>query len=61
MIYEKSETPFSYLKAVIRNELKPEPYGLHTLDNNMIVMEVLNAAIESAKSGRTINLSESKK
>ena len=52
--------PFSYLKAVIRKQLEPEPYGLYTLENNMIVMEVLNAAIESAKSGRTIKLSESK-
>lgn len=50
--------PFSYLKAVIRKQLKPEPYGLYTLENNMIVMEVLNAAIESAKSGRTIYLRE---
>ena len=48
--------PFAYLKAVLRNDLTPEPFGLYTLENNMIVMEVLEAAILSANSGRTIYL-----
>jgi len=48
--------PFAYLKAVLRNDLTPELFGLYTLENNMIVMEVLEAAIQSANSGRTIYL-----
>jgi predicted dehydrogenase len=48
--------PFAYLKAVLRNDLTPEPFSLYTLENNMIVMEVLEAAILSANSGRTIYL-----
>jgi len=44
----------SYLTAVARGKLKPA--GLSSLDNNMIVTEILEAARESAKSGKTIRL-----
>ncbi len=44
----------SYLTAVVRGKLKPE--GLSSLENNMIVTEILVAARESAKSGHTIKL-----
>jgi len=44
----------SYLIAVARGRLKP--YGLSSLENNVIVTEILDAARESAKTGRTISL-----
>jgi predicted dehydrogenase len=44
----------SYLTAVARGRLKPG--GLSSLENNMIVTEILAAARESARSGRTVTL-----
>ncbi|HEY9126547.1 MAG TPA: Gfo/Idh/MocA family oxidoreductase [Acidobacteriaceae bacterium] len=44
-----------YLAAVIRGKLKPEG-DLSSLDTNMIVVQILAAARESAKTGRTIRL-----
>jgi predicted dehydrogenase len=46
--------PFSYFAAVIKGELKVQPNDLSSLENNMIVMEVLDAAIRSAKEGKTM-------
>jgi predicted dehydrogenase len=45
----------SYLAAVVRGTRKPA--GLSSLENNMIVTEILVAARESARTGRTIKLS----
>ena len=44
----------SYLKAVARGKLKPA--GLSSLENNVIVTEILEAARESVRTGRTITL-----
>ena len=44
----------SYLIGVARGKF--EPHGLSSLDNNMIVIEILDAARESARTGRTITL-----
>jgi predicted dehydrogenase len=44
----------SYLTAVARGKLKP--VGLSSLENNMIVTEILAAARESAQSGKTVRL-----
>lgn len=44
----------SYLTAVARGRLKPS--GLSSLENNMIVTEILEAARESARTGRTVRL-----
>jgi hypothetical protein len=44
----------SCLTAVARGKLKPT--GLSSLDNNLIVTEILAAARESAQSGKTIRL-----
>ena len=44
----------SYLTAVVRGKWKPE--GLSSLENNMIVTEILVAARESARTGKTIRL-----
>ncbi len=45
----------SYLAAVLHGELKPDG-DLSSLDTNMIVMQILTAARESAESGRTVEL-----
>ena len=44
----------SYLIGVARGKFKPS--GLSSLANNMIVIEILDAARESARTGRTITL-----
>jgi glucose-fructose oxidoreductase len=44
-----------YLAAVLRGEIKPEG-DLSALDTNLVVMQILEAARESARSGRTIEL-----
>lgn len=48
--------PFAFLAAVIRNEVQLEPYDLNALDNNMMVVEILDAAKKSAELNQTINL-----
>ena len=48
--------PFSLFAAVIRNEIALEPFDLSSLENNMIVMEILDAAIKSAKTKKTIEI-----
>ena len=44
----------SYFVAVVRGEVSPS--GLSSLETNMIVTEILDAARESARSGRRIDL-----
>jgi glucose-fructose oxidoreductase len=46
----------SYLIAVVSGEIKPT--GLSALDTNVVVVRILDAARESAKSGRTIRLTD---
>jgi predicted dehydrogenase len=48
--------PFSLFAAVIRKEITLEPYDLSSLENNMLVVEILEAAKTSAKSGKTIKI-----
>ncbi len=50
------DDPFALFAAVIKNEITLDPYALSSLKNNMIVMEILEAAKESAKTKRTIKL-----
>jgi len=46
--------PLSYLSAVVRGDL--EPTGLSSLAVNMVVTEILDAARESARTGRAVRL-----
>jgi predicted dehydrogenase len=48
--------PISYLIAVVSGEIKPT--GLSALDTNVIVVRILDAARESARTGRTIRLAD---
>ncbi len=51
------DDPFSFFAAVIHKEIKMStPYNLSSLENNMIVMEILDAAVRSALTGKTIYL-----
>lgn len=50
--------PFSLFAAVIRNEIRLDEFDLSSLQNNMVVMEILDAAIRSSKSNKTIKLSK---
>jgi predicted dehydrogenase len=47
--------PFSLFAKVIKGEVVLEDYDLSSLENNMLVMEILDAAIRSAKKGKTIH------
>ena len=44
----------SYFGAVVRGEIRPS--GLSSLETNMIVTEILDAARESARTGRRVDL-----
>ncbi|MBK9735073.1 MAG: Gfo/Idh/MocA family oxidoreductase [Saprospiraceae bacterium] len=48
--------PFSFLASVIKKEIVLAPYDLSSLENNMVVMEILEAAKLSAKTGKSINI-----
>ncbi|WP_159638008.1 Gfo/Idh/MocA family protein [Sphingobacterium composti Ten et al. 2007 non Yoo et al. 2007] len=50
--------PFYFFAAVINNEVKLNPYDLSSLENNMITMKILDAAIRSAKSGKSVTLKQ---
>jgi hypothetical protein len=43
---------------VVRGKVTLPPYDLSSLENNLIVMEILQAAKESAASGKKIMLTE---
>jgi predicted dehydrogenase len=46
--------PFAYLARLLHGEVKPD--ALTSLANNMIVMEILDAARQSAKTGKAVLL-----
>lgn len=52
------DDPFAYLNGVIRDKIKVHPSDLSALENNITVMEILEAAKISAKEGRKVLLTE---
>lgn len=52
------DDPFAYFRALVRKEITPGPYALSSLENNLLVMELLDAAQRSASSGRAVDLRE---
>lgn len=48
--------PFLYFSSVINGQTQVSRYDLSALENNMIVMEILDAAIRSAKLKKTVFL-----
>ena len=51
---DEQKDSIAYLNAVVRRRIKPS--GLSSLENNLIVTEILCAARESAKTGRAVSL-----
>jgi predicted dehydrogenase len=52
------DDPFSYFKAILGGKVTTSPYDLSSLENNLIVMEILEAAKRSAATGKSIPLKE---
>lgn len=50
------DDPFAFFAAAIRGTLHMMPYDLSSLENNMISMEILDAAIRSAKSQKAVKI-----
>ncbi len=53
---EHERDSLSYLSAVLRGQLEPKG-DLTALDTNVVVMQILDAARESARTGRAVKLS----
>jgi len=50
------DDPFALFAAVIRNEIQLDAYNLSSLENNMLVVEILDAARKSARKNKTVHL-----
>jgi len=48
--------PFSWLAAYLRGKITMPDYGPYSLANNMTVVRILQAARESAKTGKLVKL-----
>lgn len=55
------DNPFRYLAAVVRGEIFADEYDLSSPENNIIVMEILDAARKSAETGKKIILTPAAK
>lgn len=52
------DDPFVYFAAVVGGRVVPERFDLSSLENNMVVMEILDAAIRSAQTNRSVRLAD---
>lgn len=52
------DDPFSYLAAVVQGGITVEDTDLSSLANNLVVVRILDAARQSAATGRTVRLDE---
>lgn len=50
------DDPFAYFAGVVRGSIRIPPYDPSSLENNMIVMEILEAAKKSVREGRKVML-----
>lgn len=50
------DDPISYFADVIRGKIQIPKKGLYSLENNLVVVRILDAARKSAKEGKTIEL-----
>jgi len=50
------EDPFYYFADVIWGKIAEPKYGLYSLENNLLVVKILDAARASAKSGRSVSI-----
>ncbi len=51
---EEVNDPFAYLASIINGKILMQPYDLSSLENNLIVNQILELAKYAAKEGRTI-------
>jgi len=54
------QDPFSFFAEVIRGRIKVTPHSLYALQNNVTVVRILEAALQSAKTGKTVVLHSQK-
>jgi predicted dehydrogenase len=52
------EDPFTYFSDVLRGKITVQPYSFYSLENNIQVVKILDAARESAKTGKTVFLKD---
>lgn len=50
------DDPFALLAAVVQKKITLPPYDLSSLENNMLVVEILESAIKSSKTGKKVIL-----
>ncbi|MBN8786307.1 MAG: Gfo/Idh/MocA family oxidoreductase [Terrimonas sp.] len=50
------EDPFEYFTDAIRKKIQVDAYSLYSLENNIMVVKILEAARESAKSGKVVEI-----
>lgn len=50
------DDPFAFFAALVRGKITMPKYDLSSLENNMIVVEILDAAKQSAKTGKAVKL-----
>jgi predicted dehydrogenase len=48
--------PFAYMIDVIRGKIKLPKNGLYSAENNVMVVKILSAARESAKTGKAVKI-----
>lgn len=53
-----TKEPFSYFANVIRGDIKVEETDLSSIENNLIVVKILDAAKQSAAEGRTVQFTK---
>lgn len=54
------DDPFALLAAVVQKRITLPAYDLSSLENNMVVVEILESAIQSARTGKKVVLKENK-
>ena len=52
------QDPIAYFADVIRGKITVPKNGLYSLENNLMVVQILDAARESARTGKTIFLNK---
>lgn len=52
------DDPFAFFQAVVRKTVKMDSFDLSSIENNILVMEILDAARQSAREGRMVHLSD---
>ncbi len=50
--------PFTYFADVLNKKITVEPFGLYSLETNLLVVQILDAARESARTGKKIVLNK---